>query len=1217
MPCSNSVFLRCCVNPSRVILPCNPTVDGTPFSSFVVGDIYLSNDQIQGNVCWEAISSYGGTLTNYEAPNYITYNGVFGPTCSGCTFDNGGNCVSANTVFSAATLTRCGKPEETVIVDVPTGTTFPVTFVVSGQCYSFSNFETGTTGDEYYPQYDDCSVCEPFFPFQYSFSGCCEYIDQFSGNSQIFFNLNSVPSGLDINESVYVETTTYTGCAVNIQYNSLYQLDLYSATTIYNDCDDCQTFEPFCYVNSYWENCCDSTQITLITNISSAFFPGNTLEISGQCYFYTGLVSNDPAIGNTDDFLNSYSDCNTCELSYPCPTPTPTPSQTPTPTPVPSSSPSVSPTPTPTISSSAALVPNQFNYSVAITGTCVGIGSALITASGGTAPYTFDWINPPLGTGAFKTGLSAGTYLVRANDSTMPINNEIFINVSISDGLTLVVSTVTDTTCGQDNGSVTVVATSDNSDITYFLYSGATLITSQSTTNLTAQFAPLAAGVYNVVGVNASGCSGSTGNFVIGDSDPFDFGFYVVNDTPCLSPTGKIFVTGQTGNGPYTYLWNNFQTTSSITGLTQGAYNVTVTNSQGCSLNKSVLVELVPSIGLGSWSATTPSCFASDGSLTLTITGGTGPYLYSGSNGTTFVTYSQSYTFSGLPAGSFFVSVTDAALCKATFSTTLQTPQSFYSVQEIVTNSTCSTSDGSVNVFLQGGSPPYTYSLSSSTFSVSALTNSTQYIFNNLPNGEYSLTITDGGPCPYISNFIIESEDLFEVSYSATTSSCGQPNGTLTIMTTTGGTLPYIYSLDNGQSITTSSLDVTFSSLEGGTYVYSITDASGCEITGSAVVPDESVLNFSLYPTTCGTSGSGGTITALITSGEPPFVYNWSSNVGGNPQDVFVTGLTAGTYSLTITDDNGCVKTRSVSIECSPVISTYQIFNMCQSDFTFTSGTKRGMVQMLNEGFNDLVFPSVDCILSASTFTIEVEVSGNTYSDLFYTGSTLLDVPTDAQYFQAVEDLLLGITGVVGVTIDPVTSQVTIESEDSLGGTVVTINLVIGYSILCPTPCPEVTPTPTPTVSATPDVSVTPTVTNSSTPTPTPTVSETPVVSVSPTPTITTTPSPTPTCAGPGDFLEGSACYSNEWPFFLRPSDTVACSDVQTNNSTDTNRYRSCCDYQSVFVDGDPTGCEVYDPAGNLVGNGFISDGCLSWEIFGGVVISGPTPCSGASGCCS
>jgi hypothetical protein len=465
-------------------------------------------------------------------------------------------------------------------------------------------------------------------------------------------------------------------------------------------------------------------------------------------------------------------------------------------------------------------------------------------------------------------------------------------------------------------------------------------------------------------------------------------------------------------------------------------------------------VEYVPSVGLGSWSATTPSCFASDGSLTLTITGGTGPYLYSGSNGTTFVTYQTSYEFSGLPAGSFFVSVTDAALCKVTLSTTLQTPQSFYSVQNIVSNSTCSTSNGSINVFLQGGSPPYTYVLSSTTSSVSATTNSTQYIFNGLQNGEYNLTITDGGPCPYSTNLTVDSENLFDVTYSATTSTCGQPNGTLTIMTTPGGTLPYIYTLSDGQSITTSSLDVTFSSLLGGGYTYSITDAGGCTITGGAVVPEESVLEFSLFPTSCGLSGSGGTITALITSGQPPFTYNWSSNVDSNPQEVYVTGLTGGTYSLTITDDNGCVKTRSTLIECSPVITSYQIFNMCETQFGFTSGTKRGMVQMLNEGFNDLVTPQDGCILTASTFTIEVEVSGNTYTDLFYTGTNLLDVPTDSVYFQAVEDLLLTIPGVTGVTIDPITSEITIESGDPLSGQGVTIKLIIGYSILCPTPCP-------------------------------------------------------------------------------------------------------------------------------------------------------------------
>jgi hypothetical protein len=993
MSCTNSVYLVCCNDPSRSFLACTPTVDGIPYSSFVPGNTYVGQDTFNGSICYSASSTPVGTVYNLQQDTYTSTI-----DCASCQFSFGAGCPAIVT-FADAILVNCCDPTDTLDARVPNTYSPGVNSIrYDNKCWTLQSFG-GLGGVELYGGYDGCGGCIGEYP-------CCECV-QMNIGSDIF----SLADG----SNVFVDYTLCSGSSETVTATS--------STNIFNICQESGT------------------------TITTSFTVGGS-PFSTTSYPWDPLSIGPP---NGEVSATTQSICS----GEPCGTlPSPTPTQTPTPTPVPSSSPSVTPTPTPTLSSSQPIAPSPFSYSVAVTGTCVGVGSALITATGGTPPYTFDWQTPPLGTGAFKTGLSAGTYIVRANDSTMPINNEIFINVSISSGLTLTASTVTNTSCGEDNGSATIVATSDNGDITYYLYSGTTLITTQNTTNFTTQFSQLMPGVYDVVGVNASGCSGSTGDFIIADSTPFDFGFYVVNDTPCQSPTGKIYVTGQTGNAPYTYLWNNFQTTSSITGLTQGAYNVTVTDSQGCSLNKSVLVDLVPSIGLGSWSAVNPSCFTSDGSLTLTITGGTGPYLYSGSNGTTMVSYSQSYTFTGLPAGSFSVSVTDAALCKATFSTTLQTPQSFYSVQEIVNNSTCSTSNGSLNVFLQGGSPPYVYSLSSTTFSVSALTNSTQYIFNNLNNGQYTLTITDGGPCPYTSIVDINSDNLFDVTYSATTSLCGLPNGTLTLMTTTGGTLPYIYSLDNGQSITTSSLDVTFSNLDGGTYVYSITDASGCVNTGSAVVPAESVLDFSLFPTSCGSSGSGGTITALITSGQAPFTYNWSSNVAGNPQQIYVTGLTGGTYSLTITDDDGCVKTRSVVINCTPVISSYQVYNMCESDFTFTSGTKRGMVQMLNEGFNDLVSPSVDCILSEATFTIETEISGNTYSDVFYTGTTLLDVPSDAQYFQAVDDLLSGIVGVDNVTIDPVTSEITIESDDSLIQTNVIINLVIGYSILCPTTCP-------------------------------------------------------------------------------------------------------------------------------------------------------------------
>ena len=716
-----------------------------------------------------------------------------------------------------------------------------------------------------------------------------------------------------------------------------------------------------------------------------------------------------------------------------------------------------------------------------------------------------DWISPNLGLGTCQYNLSPGTYVVRINDSQAPVNNELYVNVNISSGLSLFISQVVDTTCGLDNGQVTIGAITDDFNITYSLYSGSTLISSQFTNNGIAYFAPLSAGTYNVVGVSDAGCTGTSASFVVNPSTPLDFGFYVINDTQCASPTGKIYVTGQTGSAPYTYLWSNNQTTSSITGLTSGSYNVTVTDSQGCSLNKSVFVDFVPSIGLGSWSGSSPTCFASDGSLTLTITGGTGPYLYSGSNGTTLVTYSQTYTFTNLSAGPFFVSVTDSALCKVELGTTLLTPNTFYNVNVQVTDSQCSSSNGSVNVGLQGGAPPYTYVLSSTTSSVSATTNSTQYIFNNLSNGTYDLVIVDGGDCPYTTTVVLNSVDLFVVTYSATTASCGLDNGTLTLMATSGGTLPYTYSLDNGSQFVTSNLEVTFQNLTGGTHYYEVTDAGGCTVSGAANVPDLSPLSFSLFPTGCGTNGSGGTITALITSGQPPFTYNWSSNVSGNPQNIFVTGLTAGTYSLVVTDDNDCVQERTVEITCNPILSTYQIYTMCESDFTFTSGGKTGLLQLLNQGFQDLVGSSSDCILTQAVFTISVEVSGNTYSSPFYTGTTLLDVPTDVEYFDAVQTLLESISGITSVVIDQTTGQISVYTNGVLGNQPLSIDLIIDYSIDCPTVCSTPTPTPTQTVTPT----NTPTQTVGVTATPTPTV--TPTITLTPSNTPTNTPTPTQT----------------------------------------------------------------------------------------------------------
>ena len=211
-------------------------------------------------------------------------------------------------------------------------------------------------------------------------------------------------------------------------------------------------------------------------------------------------------------------------------------------------------------------------------------------------------------------------------------------------------------------------------------------------------------------------------------------------------------------------------------------------------------------------------------------------------------------------------------------------------------------------------------------------------------------------------------------------------------------------------------------------------------------------MEFSLFPTSCGLSGSGGTITALINSGQPPFTFTWSSNVSGNPQNIYVSGLTGGTYSLTIVDDNGCTQTRETTISCSEIISTYMVYEMCSSDFVYTSGTKRGILQMYNEGYRDLTSGHTDCLLSAATFSVQVTVSGTTYpSPLvpFYNSTSLLDIPTDQQYFNEVESILLSIPGITGVTIDSTTSEIIISTDGSLSAEEIVIELIIDYDIDC------------------------------------------------------------------------------------------------------------------------------------------------------------------------
>jgi hypothetical protein len=651
-----------------------------------------------------------------------------------------------------------------------------------------------------------------------------------------------------------------------------------------------------------------------------------------------------------------------------------------------------------------------FNYLLSITGDCNNTGAGVIKVqpSGGTPPYIVEFVNPSLGLGEIKTNLTSGNYLIRVNDSLVGVNNEFYINALVSSGGCLNVTSVSGTTCGNNNGSISLSGTSTSFPYTVGLYSGSTLITETTSTDSTIDFSGIGTGIYRAYYTDAGGCSGYSESIIIQNSTQFDYGFFIVNNTSCFGNTGKLQITGATGVAPYTYYWYDGSTGNTITGLTANTYSVTVTDAVGCETTKSATIVDVPQLTVVSMTGSSPTCFSGDGMVTISVTGGTGPYYYSANNGVNKISYDNVVTLSGFTAGIAEITVTDSALCTALGSYYLIAPASISIVGINTTNSTCSEQGGSITV-------------------------------NVLGNGPYLYTL---------------------VYLSVTGTTCGLNNGNVSVVVGTGytGLLDYIL-VQNG-FVLSQYIDVPFSSttlnsLSSGQYTLQVRDEDNCTVSTNFSISTSVGLNYSMASTDCGL-GSGGTVTVSIFSGKPPFTIDWSSNVSTGQTGVSLTGLTGGTYEVTITDVSGCTESKSVVVPCSPFVSGYVTIPTISSGFTTTLNTKRDFKTMVNEGFTDLTVGHDNCVLSSTTYVAQVEISGNTYQQTFYTGTTLNDIPSDNLWVQTLEGIISGITGVDIYTLNLTTNSIVVKSEcsgdsNALANSEFIVGLKINFDIFCET----------------------------------------------------------------------------------------------------------------------------------------------------------------------
>jgi subtilisin family serine protease len=421
--------------------------------------------------------------------------------------------------------------------------------------------------------------------------------------------------------------------------------------------------------------------------------------------------------------------------------------------------------------------------------------------------------------------------------------------------------------CGYGNGSYTLTKDSDGST----LASGGTFTSSQSTNFCVQPVSNLA------VNISTS-------------TDAFCFG----------SSTGSASASATGGVPPYSYSWSNGSNGATVSNLSAGNYTVTVTDAASNQANTQVTIAS-PSQISAQINASNTSCFGvSDGTASVSVSGGTPAYSYSWSNGST------STSISGLSAGNYSVIITDANGCLISANATITSPSAL-SVAITTSNASCNTSnDGSASANVTGGTSPYSY-----TWSTGANSNSV----SGLTAGNYSVSVSDANGCSANGSVEISSPAALVVTTTGANSSCEVANDGSASSSVSGGTPAYSYAWSNGSS------NVNLSGVSSGNYSLQVTDINGCVSNSSVTIgANTSDLQVTAAITTnisC-FGGNDGAIGANAIGGSGSYTYSWSN--GSNSQAI--SALSTGSYSVTVTDANGCsASSNSVSVNAPSEIS--------------------------------------------------------------------------------------------------------------------------------------------------------------------------------------------------------------------------------------------------------------------------------------------------------
>ncbi|HMQ48158.1 MAG TPA: gliding motility-associated C-terminal domain-containing protein [Saprospiraceae bacterium] len=523
-------------------------------------------------------------------------------------------------------------------------------------------------------------------------------------------------------------------------------------------------------------------------------------------------------------------------------------------------------------------------------------GAIQVDIDSGTAPFSFNW-----NTGATTqnlSGLAAGLYSLTVTD----VNNcTDVISLMVDEPNEMaIVFTTQNSSCGLSNGQAEAVVMGGTGTYTYNWSNGAS----------GALIANLQAGTYQLAVSDSNNCS-TTGTVAISNDDGPMINATAQPVSCAGASTGSIDLDVLGGAAPFDFDWSNGASSQDISNVPAGVYSVTVTDANNCAavLTAAILEPQPLSLSI---EVTNSNCGLADGSASASVSGGQMPYLYSWSNGGT------NASIDNLSAGVYLLTVTDGNGCMA-FEQSILVDEEGPVLSALPIDVLChGASTGAIDLLVQGGSLPYTFSWSNGF---------TSEDMANLPAGAYTVTVTDGSNCQVILTTVIDQPLAMNLSniQSLPPSGVGASDGQFSAQLN-GGTSPYSYTWSgsaSGSDNQNSPGLFIIGGLPAGNYSLTIEDANGCVFNQNFLINEVDCIFTVIVAQVNDESCAGamdGSIELMTENGDAPFGYQWDNTVTtGAGLGTSITALVSGTYNITLTAADNCSAAVSATVNTTVI----------------------------------------------------------------------------------------------------------------------------------------------------------------------------------------------------------------------------------------------------------------------------------------------------------